>query len=74
LEQSAAHLRNASHGFVDYFMTAEFQSYSLIMGRVVNRSTLMVLTSNSDIPAISSNDCIAIKDFTKEGHMQIIST
>jgi len=67
LEQSAAHLRNDLHGFVDYVMKAEFQADSLIMGRVVNGSTLMVLTSDSDIPAISRDDCIAIKDFTKEG-------
>ena len=74
LEQSAAHVRNAARGFVDNFKTAEFQADSFIMGRVVNGSTLMVQTSDSDIPAISSDNCIAIKEFTKEGNMQIVST
>jgi hypothetical protein len=54
-------------------MTAEFQADSLIMGRLINGLTLMVQTSDSDIPAISSDDCIAIKDFSKEGQMQIVS-
>ncbi len=44
------------------------------MGRLINGSTVMVWTSDSDIPAISSDDCIAIKDFTQEGQMQIVST
>ena len=74
LEQTGAHLRNDARGFVHHVMTAEFQADSLIMGRVINGSTLMVQTSDSDIPAISSDDCIAIKDFTKEGQMQIVST
>jgi hypothetical protein len=52
LEQSAAHARNAARGFVDYVMTAEFQADSLIMGRFVNGSTLMVQASDSDIPAL----------------------
>lgn len=69
LKQSAAHLRNASCGFVK----VEFQADPLIMGRVVNGFTLMVLASESDIHAIPSNDCIAIKDSTKEGQMQIVS-
>jgi hypothetical protein len=74
LEQNAAHARNAARGFVDYVMTAEFQADSLIMGRFVNGSTLMVQTSDSDIPALSGDDCIAIKEFTKEGNMQLVST
>jgi hypothetical protein len=74
LEQSAAHVRNAARGFVDNVKTAEFQADSFIMGRVLNGSTLMVQTSDSDIPAISSDNCIAIKEFTKEGNMQIVST
>ena len=74
LEQSAAHVRNAARGFVDNVKKAEFQADSYIMGRVVNGSTLMVQTSDSDIPTISSDNCIAIKEFTKEGNMQIVST
>ena len=56
LEQTGAHLRNDACGFVHHVMTAEFQADSLIMGRVINGSTLMVQTSDSDIPAISSDD------------------
>jgi len=74
LEQTGAHLRNDARGFVHHVMAAEFQADSLIMDRLINGSTLMVQTSDSDIPAISSNDCISIKDFTKEGQMQIVST
>ena len=42
-------------------MTAEFQADSLIVGRVVERLTLVAPTSNSDIPAMSSDDCIVLK-------------
>jgi hypothetical protein len=34
----------------------------------------MVQTSDSDIPALSGDDCITIKEFTKEGNMQLVST
>ena len=42
LEQTGAHLRNDARGFVHHVMTAEFQADSLIMGRLINASTLMV--------------------------------
>jgi hypothetical protein len=74
LEQSAAHARIAARGFVGNVMTAEFQADSLIMGRIVNGSPLMVQTADSDIPALSGDACIAIKEFTKDGIMQLVST
>ena len=36
LEQSSAHTKNASHGFVDKVMIAEFQDDALIMGRYIH--------------------------------------
>ena len=52
LEQTGAHFRNDAGSFVNHFFD---------YGQTINVSTLMVKTSVLDIPAISSNDCTAIK-------------
>jgi len=74
LEYCSAHTKNNAHGFVAKVMTAEFQEDAVTMGRVVTMSTVMVMTSDADIPVLSGDNCIAIKDFTKERNIQIVST
>jgi hypothetical protein len=44
-----------------------------MMGRVVNMSTVIVMTSGADIP-LSSDNCTEIKDFTTERNIELVST
>ena len=55
-------------------MKAEFQADSVMMGRVISGVTLMVVTSDADIPIFAGDCCIAIKQFTKDGEIEIVST
>jgi hypothetical protein len=50
-EQSAAHTKNNAHGFVANVMIAKFQANAVMMGRCVNRQSLMAMTSDADIHA-----------------------
>ena len=74
MEYCSAHTKNNVRGFVAKVRTAEFQADAVMMGRVVAMSTVMVMTSDADIPVLSGDNCIAIKDFTKESNIQIAST
>mmetsp|Transcript_2837 Transcript_2837/g.5150 ORF Transcript_2837/g.5150 Transcript_2837/m.5150 type:complete len:472 (-) Transcript_2837:1596-3011(-) len=74
LEQSVAHSSNIAGGFVDRVMTAEFQADALMMGRSISGVTLMIVSSDADIPIIAGDDCIAIKEFTKDGGIEVVCT
>ena len=74
LEQSAAHTKNNAHGFVANVMIAEFQADAVMMGHSVNRQSLMAMTSDADIPCLSGDCCIAVKDFTTDGKIQLVCT
>ena len=62
LEQSSAHTKNASRGFVDKVMFAEFQADAQIMGRSIDGELLLLLSSDADIPLIAGDDCLALKE------------
>ena len=72
LEQSDARTKNNAHRFVANVMIAEFQADAVMMGRSVNRQSLMAMTSNTDIPCLSGDCCIAVKDFTMDGKIQLV--
>ena len=74
LKQSVAHTSNIAGGFVDLVMTAEFQADALMMGRSISGATLMIVSSDADIPIITGDDCIAIKEFTKDGGIELVCT
>ena len=74
LEQSEAHTKNTAHGFVANVMIAEFQADAVMMGRSVNRQSLMAMTSDADIPCLSGGGCIAVKDFTTDRKIQLVCT
>ena len=44
-EQNSTHTMNNARGFVDKVIIAEFQVDAVMMGRIVNRQTLMAMTS-----------------------------
>ena len=48
LLQSSAHSKNASRGFVEKVTTAEFQADALIMGRSINRDSLLKNSPKKD--------------------------
>ena len=74
LEQSVAHSPNAAGGFVDKVMIAEFQADALMMGRFISGLTLMIASSDADIPIFTGDDCIVLKEFTRDGSMELVCT
>lgn len=54
-------------------MIAEFLADAIMMGHIVNQQTLMVMTSDADIPCTSGDGCIAVTDFTKDGNIPFFS-
>ena len=69
-----AHSPNNAGGFVDYVMIAEYQADALMMGRCASGLTIMIVSSDADIPIILGNNCIVIKEFTKEGSIELVCT
>ncbi|KAL7428460.1 hypothetical protein ACHAXH_002655 [Discostella pseudostelligera] len=65
---------NNSGGFVASVLKAKFQADATIIGRFLNKETLMALTNDSDMPIVAGDDFIAIKEYTKEGNITIVST
>jgi len=74
LETTGAHTRNNANGSVSRVMKAEFQADAVIMGRVANRKTLMAITGDADQPLLGGDDFVAVKEFTKDGCMEVVST
>ena len=74
LETTGAHTRNNANGTVSRVMKSEFQADAVIMGRVANRKTLMAITGDADQPLLGGDDFVAIKEFTKDGCMEVVST
>eukprot|EP00956_Cyclotella_meneghiniana_P040674 scaffold202164_cov66-Cyclotella_meneghiniana.AAC.2 len=67
LSDSGAHsVIPATGGFVDQIAVAEFQADSYMSEQIVNNKAVMVMTRDSDIPILCGDDCIAIKEFTKD--------
>lgn len=67
---------NNSGGFVSSVLNkAKFQADAVIIGRFLNKETIMALTNDSDILIVASDDFIAIKEYAKEqGKITIVST
>jgi len=65
---------NNSGGFVASVLKAKFQVDAAIIGRFLNKETLMALTNDSDMPIVAGDDFIAIKEYAKEGKITIVST
>ena len=61
-------------GFVDKVMTAEFQADGLMMGRFISGMTLMIVSADADIPITTGDDCIVMKEFTKDGAIELVCT
>lgn len=61
-------------GFVASVLKAKFQVDAAIIGRFLNKETLMALTNDSDMPIVAGDDFIAIKEYAKEGKITIVST
>lgn len=55
-------------------MIAEFQADAVMLGRSVNRQSLMAMTSDAYILCLSAYGCIAVKDFTTDGKNQLDCT
>ena len=45
-----------------------------MMGQSATGKYLMIMTSNADISVICGDDCIAIKEFMRDGSIEIVST
>ena len=60
-------------GYVEEIVMSEFQADSYMAGQIINRTAVMAMTRDSDIPIIAGDCCICIKSFTK-GNFEIVST
>ncbi len=74
LKQSSAHSKGESRGYVGQVLTAEFQADSLIMGRSVRGESLLVESSDADIPLIGGDHLVALKEFTKKAGWELVCT
>ena len=69
-----ARIPNQSGGFVASVLKANFQADAAIIDRFLNKEAIMAITRDSDMPIIAGDDFMAIKDFTKDGSMTMVST
>ena len=74
LDSTGAHVRNDADGSVTPVMIAEFQADAVIMGRFAAGKTLMAISGDADLPLIEGDDFVEIKEFMKDGSMEIVST
>ena len=74
LEQSVAHSPNDAGRYVDKVMIAEFQTDALMMGKFISGLTMMIASSDADIPIFTGDDCIVLEEITRDGSMELICT
>mmetsp|Transcript_3043 Transcript_3043/g.6682 ORF Transcript_3043/g.6682 Transcript_3043/m.6682 type:complete len:229 (+) Transcript_3043:133-819(+) len=67
LERSSANKKNNAGGFVAEVLVAEFQADALMMGRSISQSTLMVMSSDADIPIVAGDQCLVIRSSQEMG-------
>ena len=60
-------------GYVEEVVVSEFQADAYMAGQLINRTAVMAMTRDSDIPIVAGDCCICIKTFTK-GNYEIVST
>lgn len=65
---------NNTGGFVSAVLKAKFQADAAIVGRFINGQTLMAITNDSDMPILAGGEFIALKDYTTDGKMTMVST
>jgi hypothetical protein len=63
-----------SGGLVASVLKAKFQADAVIIGRFLNKESLMAMTTDSNIPIVAGDDFIAIKEYAKDGKITIVST
>jgi len=74
LEISSAHSFTPSGGSVAKVITAEFQADAVLMQRSLDKQSFMVMSTDGDIPILVGDHCIAMKEFTKDGSITLVST
>jgi hypothetical protein len=74
LDRSSAHTKNSARGFVDYVVTAEWQADAYMIGRAVAKESVLMVTSDADMPVLGGDACLALKSFKKDGELEIVST
>lgn len=74
LERSSAHTKNSARGYLEHVVTAEFQADALMVGRAANKESVMMITSDSDMVILAGDDSCALKSFTRDGTLEIVST
>ena len=71
---TGAQSRNDSGGSVSAVLVAEFQADAVMMGQSVAGESLMTMTNDADIPILAGDSCIAIKEYTTNGSIKMVST
>ncbi len=75
LERSSAHSKTSCGGFVDRVIIAEVEADALLMDRSAQKKSLIVISTNADIPIITGDCCIAMNEFPiKRGVFKLVST
>lgn len=69
-----ARIPNETGGYVAPVLKAKFQADAVIVGRYLNKETLMALTNDVDIPIQAGDDFMSVKEYTKDGKMTLGST
>lgn len=65
LEELDAHTPNDKYGYVAKVVVGQFQADAYMAGCILRKEATMVMTTDSDIPIIAGDCCIAINQFTK---------
>lgn len=74
LQVTGVESRNDAGGLVSTPLIAEFQADAVMMGRSASGKSLMVMTNDADIPILTGDSCIAIKEYTKDGMIKLVTT
>ena len=68
-----AHLTSTAGGSISHVLKAEFQADAVMMGRMSSGMSLMVITTDADIPMLGGDQCLAVKELTG-GKLHLVST
>lgn len=66
LDLLSAHLTNDAGGSVLKVVTAQFQADAFMAGQIRNKHAVMVLSTDTDIPLFTGDNCVSIKGFSKK--------
>ena len=65
LTSTNAHATNSAGGYVRKVVTAKFQADTYMAGQIRTKEAVMIMSTDTDIPVISGDSCIAIKGCSK---------